>query len=90
MKKFMLAHVRDADLKLFIDMAHAKPTNEPTKIAVTTLAPAFMLVGAQTRLRDRLFDLCAVSDHRHGGGLDPDEHGHDDAAAGHHLACRSS
>ena len=24
-KKFMLAHVRDADLKLFLDMAHAKP-----------------------------------------------------------------
>ena len=24
MKKFMLAHVRDADLKLFLDMSHAK------------------------------------------------------------------
>src|SRR5205085_8272066 len=27
MKKFMLAHVRDADLKLFNDMAHTKPTS---------------------------------------------------------------
>jgi flagellar biosynthesis protein FliP len=43
MKKFMLAHVRDADLKLFTDMAHTKPVNDPTKIEVTTLAPAFML-----------------------------------------------
>jgi flagellar biosynthetic protein FliP len=43
MKKFMLAHVRDADLKLFNDMAHAKPTSDPAQIAVTTLAPAFML-----------------------------------------------
>jgi flagellar biosynthetic protein FliP len=43
MKKFMLAHVRDADLKLFNDMAHTKPTNNPAQIAVTTLAPAFML-----------------------------------------------
>ena len=43
MKKFMLAHVREADLKLFNDMAHTKPTGDPAQIAVTTLAPAFML-----------------------------------------------
>lgn len=43
MKKFMLAHVRDSDLKLFNDMAHTKPTSNPAEIAVTTLAPAFML-----------------------------------------------
>jgi flagellar biosynthetic protein FliP len=43
MKKFMLAHVRDADLKLFNDMAHTKPTAKPEDTALTTLAPAFML-----------------------------------------------
>jgi flagellar biosynthesis protein FliP len=43
MKKFMMAHVRDADLKLFNDMAHTKPVTDPAQIAVTTLAPAFML-----------------------------------------------
>lgn len=43
MKKFMLAHVRAADLKLFSDMAKTKPTNDPAQVAVTTLAPAFML-----------------------------------------------
>src|SRR5947209_4422102 len=43
MKKFILAHVRDADLKLFNDMAHTKPTSNPAQIAVTTLAPAAML-----------------------------------------------
>src|ERR1700690_4226747 len=43
MKKFMMAHVRDADLKLFNDMAHTKPISDPAQIAVTTLAPAFML-----------------------------------------------
>jgi flagellar biosynthetic protein FliP len=42
MKKFMLAHVRDADLKLFMDMAKQKP-GKPEDTAVTTLAPAFML-----------------------------------------------
>jgi len=43
MKKFMLEHVRAADLKLFSDMAKTKPTNDPAQVAVTTLAPAFML-----------------------------------------------
>ena len=43
MKKFMLGHVRDADLKLFMDMSHVKPTGKPEDTALTTLAPAFML-----------------------------------------------
>ena len=43
MKKFMLAHVRDADLKLFLDMSHAKPSPKAEDPALTTLAPAFML-----------------------------------------------
>lgn len=43
MKKFMLAHVRDADLKLFLDMSHAKPPAAPEQVSMTTLAPAFML-----------------------------------------------
>ena len=43
MKKFMLAHVRDADLKLFLDMSHAKPSPKAEDTALTTLAPAFML-----------------------------------------------
>jgi flagellar biosynthetic protein FliP len=43
MKKFMLGHVREADLKLFTDMAKTKPTRDAKEIAVTTLAPAFML-----------------------------------------------
>jgi flagellar biosynthetic protein FliP len=43
MKEFMLAHVREADLKLFLDMSHAKPPAKPDQVALTTLAPAFML-----------------------------------------------
>ncbi len=43
MKEFMLAHVREADLKLFLDMSHAKPPATPSQVALTTLAPAFML-----------------------------------------------
>jgi len=43
LKKFMMHHVRDADLKLFMDMSHAKPPASPDQVALTTLAPAFML-----------------------------------------------
>jgi flagellar biosynthesis protein FliP len=42
MKKFMLAHVREADLKLFVDMSGTK-VKTPEQISVSTLAPAFML-----------------------------------------------
>jgi flagellar biosynthetic protein FliP len=42
-KQFMLAHVRETDLKLFMDMAHARPAKTPADIALTALAPAFML-----------------------------------------------
>jgi flagellar biosynthetic protein FliP len=42
-KEFMLAHVRDSDLKLFLDMAHAKPPTGAADVALTSLAPAFML-----------------------------------------------
>jgi flagellar biosynthesis protein FliP len=43
MKKFMIGHVRTADLKLFLDMSHVKAPAKPTDVALTTLAPAFML-----------------------------------------------
>ncbi len=35
MKKFMLEHVRAADLKLFSDMAKTKPTNDPAQVAAS-------------------------------------------------------
>ena len=42
MKKFMLGHVREADLKLFMDMSGNKAP-APDAVALTTIAPAFML-----------------------------------------------
>ncbi|MGA7712089.1 MAG: flagellar type III secretion system pore protein FliP [Rhizomicrobium sp.] len=43
MKKFMLGHVREADLKLFMNMAGTKKPVTPESMAITTIAPAFML-----------------------------------------------
>ena len=42
-KQFMLAHVRDADLKLFVDMSHQAKPATPSDVSFSTLAPAFML-----------------------------------------------
>ncbi|MGD0191091.1 MAG: flagellar type III secretion system pore protein FliP [Rhizomicrobium sp.] len=42
-KKFMLAHVREADVKLFVNMSGSKTAATPEAIPLTTLAPAFML-----------------------------------------------
>ena len=42
-KKFMLAHVRSSDLKLFLDMSGAKVPGKPEEVALATIAPAFML-----------------------------------------------
>jgi len=43
MKKFMLGHVRESDLKLFLDMSGVKKPAAPEAVALTTIAPAFML-----------------------------------------------
>jgi len=42
-KQFMMAHVRDADLKLFLDMRKEPMPKTPDQVEMTTLAPAFML-----------------------------------------------
>ncbi len=43
MKKFMLGHVRQADLRLFMDMSGKKTPQTPEAVPITTIAPAFML-----------------------------------------------
>lgn len=43
MKKFMLGHVRQSDLKLFVDLSGKKTPATPEAVPITTIAPAFML-----------------------------------------------
>jgi len=42
-KKFMLGHVRQADLKLFLDMGGKQWPKTAEALPITTLAPAFMI-----------------------------------------------
>lgn len=41
-RTFMLAHVRDEDLRLFVELAQEKPKSRD-EVALTTLMPAFMI-----------------------------------------------
>jgi flagellar biosynthetic protein FliP len=43
MKKFMLGHVRQSDLKLFMDMSGKKVPQTAEALPITTVAPAFMI-----------------------------------------------
>jgi flagellar biosynthesis protein FliP len=43
MKKFMLGHVRKADLKMFVNLSGEQNLASPDQIKLTTVAPAFML-----------------------------------------------
>jgi flagellar biosynthesis protein FliP len=43
MKKFMLGHVRQSDLKLFMDMSGKKVPQTADALPITTVAPAFMI-----------------------------------------------
>ena len=81
---FMLEHVREQDVALFIDLAGlpAPAAGSDVRPPYRVLIPAFMICGIAARLRDRLPRLRAVPDHRHGGGDGLDVDGHDDAAAG--------
>lgn len=42
-RHFMLAHVREQDLKLFIDLANARPLAGPEDTPMRALIPAFMI-----------------------------------------------
>jgi flagellar biosynthesis protein FliP len=42
-KTFMLAHVREKDLTLFVEMSRQPRPETPDQIALTTLIPAFMI-----------------------------------------------
>jgi flagellar biosynthesis protein FliP len=43
MKKFMLGHVRQSDLKLFMDMSGRRGAPTAENVPLTTVAPAFMI-----------------------------------------------
>ncbi|RMD63735.1 MAG: flagellar biosynthetic protein FliP [Alphaproteobacteria bacterium] len=42
-RKFMLAHVREQDLKLFLDLSKAPPVASPEETPLRSLIPAFMI-----------------------------------------------
>ena len=81
-KTFMLEHVREPDLALFVDLSGKEAPADPEDIPFTTLIPAFVIGELRAGIPHRVRDLHTVSHHRHSriGNLDVDGHG--DGAAG--------
>jgi flagellar biosynthesis protein FliP len=48
MRDFMLAHVREDDLRMFLNLAGAEAPADPTEIGATTLIPAFVISELRT------------------------------------------
>ena len=42
-RAFMMSHVREQDLRLFVDLADAEPAETPDDVAMRALIPAFMI-----------------------------------------------
>jgi flagellar biosynthesis protein FliP len=86
-REFMLTQTRQADLRLFEDIAAAKhPADRPdTERRSAHPDPVFHDLGIAPRLRDRLPDRPAVPGDRHDRRNGGDVDGHDDAAADRDL-----
>ena len=82
LKIFMAGQTREADLALFIDMAQPRnPARKRGRHAAARPRAGVHDLGAQARVRDRLYAVRAVPDHRPRGLVAADGHGHDDDAA---------
>jgi FliP family len=87
-RDFMLAQVRDKDLKLFADLAKEE---RPRRDRSAHSGPRLHDFRTQARLRDGLSHRHPVSHHRHGCRHCRDVDGHDDdAALGHRSAAESA
>ena len=86
-RDFMLAQVRDKDLKLFNDLAKDSiKTTEKVSVDLRILIPAFMISEIRRGFEIGFLIVLAVSRYRHGGGDHHHVDGHDDAVAHRHIA----
>ena len=86
MREFMFEQTRTKDLALFAKLAQDRAPEDARGHPDPRPDPRVHHLRAQDGVPDRLPDLPAVPDHRPGRRLDADVDGHDDAAAGLHLA----
>ena len=84
-RRFMLEHVRDQDLKLFLDLSDSPEVASPEETPLRALIPAFMISELRRAFEIGFLLFPAVSGDRYGGRVDSHVDGHDDAAADHHL-----
>ena len=89
--EFMRRHVSDTDLATFMDMANIEQPATAEDIPLRALIPASLLQRdqahqrTQARLRNWLFAVHPISNHRHGGRVGFDVDGHDDVATDYYF-----
>ena len=81
---FMMKHVREQDLRLFMDAANTPQVDGPEAVPLRALVPAFMISELRRAFEIGFLVFHPVSRHRYGGGIGVDVDGHDDAATDHH------
>ena len=82
LKEFMLSQVREKDVALFLDLTDSEVPDSPADLPMLVVIPSFRAERTEDRVPDGFRPFHSLPDHRHGGRLGPDVHGHDDAAAG--------
>jgi flagellar biosynthetic protein FliP len=85
-REFMMRHVREQDIQLFVDIAGIPDEEVRKEMPIRVLIPAFMISELKRAFEIGFFAVPALPDHRHGGGVRLDVDGYDDAAADHHRA----
>ncbi len=83
---FMLKHVREKDLELFMDLAAIGPVQSAIETPLRALIPAFMISELRRAFEIGLSSVCSVPDDSTWSWpsiLMSD--GHDDAATGHDI-----
>ncbi len=83
---FMMAHVREQDLALFMNLGKMPPAATPADTPYRALPARLSHQRAAPRLRDRLPALSAVPGDRHRGRVAGDVDGHGEPAAQHPVA----
>ena len=80
LRDFMFKQTREKDLALFVDIAKLERPKTVADIPSSVLIPSFIISEVKTAFQ-MFTAVCAVFDHRHGGGQCSAFNGHDDAAA---------
>ena len=84
-QNFMLTHVREKDLGLFLDLSHEDKVEKAEDVSLRVLGSRLHDFRVEASFRNRLSAVRTLYRHRPGGCFGADVDGYDDAATGHYF-----